>query len=56
MKPGSDMAWGCASSLTDAGPCVSRSITLRRVASDNAQKTWSSAAASAPATPLSPRA
>jgi hypothetical protein len=49
MNPGSDMACGCASSLTLAGPWVSRSTTLRRVPSDNAQKTWSSTAASAAA-------
>jgi hypothetical protein len=47
MKPGSDIACGCASSLTVAGPCVSRPMTSRRVASDSAQNTWSRTAASA---------
>lgn len=47
MKPGSDIACGCARSLTVAGPRVSCSITLRRVVSDSAQNTWSRTAASA---------
>ena len=47
MKPGSDMPWGCASSLTLVGPLVSCSITPRRVRSDSAQNTWSRTAGSA---------
>jgi hypothetical protein len=47
MNPGSDMAYGSASSLTLAERWVSRSITSRRVGSDKAQNTWSSTAASA---------
>jgi hypothetical protein len=46
MNPGSDIPYGCASSLTVAGPCVSRSTTLRRVESDSAQNTWSRTASS----------
>jgi hypothetical protein len=47
MKPGSDMACGCARSVTLAGPSVKRWTTLRRVVSDSAQNTWSSTASSA---------
>ena len=54
MNPGSDIGYGCASSLTEAGPCVSRSITPRRVASDSAQNTWSSTASAPGATVLTP--
>lgn len=46
MKPGNDMPYGLASSLTVAGPCVKRCTTSRRVASDSAQNTWSSRAGS----------
>lgn len=55
MKPGRDMACGCASSVTVAGPRVSRSTTSRRVASDKAQKTWSRSAAGATRASLSAR-
>jgi hypothetical protein len=47
MKPGRDMPYGWASSLTLAGPRVRRSMTSRRVASDRARNTWSRAAVSA---------
>lgn len=47
MNPGRVIACGWASSLTVAGPCVRRATTLRRVASDKAQNTWSSTASSA---------
>lgn len=47
MKPGNDIPYGCASSLTDSGPRVSRSTTSRRVASESAQNTLSRTAGSA---------
>jgi hypothetical protein len=45
MKPGSDSVNGCASSPTEAGPARSRATTARRVASDSAWNTASSAPA-----------
>ena len=43
MKPGSDMPCGCANSVTEAAPPSSCASTLRRVPSDRAAKTKSSA-------------
>ncbi|CAB3792150.1 hypothetical protein LMG28138_03277 [Pararobbsia alpina] len=43
MKPGSDIAWDCAISVTDWLPVPSCSSTARRVGSERAAKTASSA-------------
>ena len=43
MNPGSDMSCGFASSVTGTLPWVRQASTLRRVESDSAEKTASSA-------------